>query len=192
MNYPATVDWGRYGWAQMTATLAAGTNTVSFTKAGSFAELDTLHVHRASAGLDPQFRIINRNSGKSLEILGASTADGAGAGQWGDTGNPTQVWSVSQVTGGIQLKNVNSGKLLEIGSAATANGVQATQWGPTGNATQVWSPTVSGGWWKLANANSGKLLEIAGASTADGATAQQYTANGFTCQQWKLVREGIQ
>ncbi|WP_309106303.1 RICIN domain-containing protein [Arthrobacter sp.] len=192
LNYPATIDWGRYAWAQMTATLAAGTNTVSFTKATSFAELDGLHLYRTSAVLDPQFRVVNRNSGKSLEILGASTVDGAGAGQWGDTGNPAQLWNVSQASDGIKLSNVNSGKLLEIGSAATANGVQATQWGPTGSATQVWAPTVSGGWWKLANANSGKLLEIAGASTADGGIAQQYTANGFTCQQWKFVREGIQ
>ena len=192
LNYPATVDWGRYGWAQMTTTLAAGTNTVSFTKGSSYAELDALHVNSPSAALDPQFRVTNRNSGKSLEIVGASTADGAGAGQWGDTGNPTQIWNVRQASGGIQLTNANSGKLLEIGSAATGDGVQATQWGPTGHPTQVWSPTVSGGWWKLANVSSGKLLEIAGASTTDGAVAQQYTSNGFTCQEWKLTREGIQ
>ncbi|MGO4246828.1 RICIN domain-containing protein [Paenarthrobacter sp. RAF54_2] len=192
LNYPATVDWGRYGWVQMTATLAAGANTVSFTKGTSFAELDVLQVFNPSSSLDPQFRVTNRNSGKSLEILSALTTDGAGAGQWGDTGNATQLWSIKQASGGIQLTNVNSGKLLEIGSAATADGVQASQWGPTGSPTQVWSPSVSGGWWKLANANSGKLLEIAGASTADGAHAQQYTANGFTCQEWKLNREGIQ
>jgi len=192
LNYPATVDWGRYGWAQMTATLSAGANTVSFTKATSFAELDVLQVFNPSSSLDPQFRVTNRNSGKSLEILSALTTDGAGAGQWGDTGNATQLWSIKQASGGIQLTNVNSGKLLEIGSAATADGVQASQWGPTGSPTQVWAPTVSGGWWKLANANSGKLLEIAGASTTDGAHAQQYTANGFTCQEWKLNREGIQ
>lgn|GEM_PF-182219 len=192
LNYPATVDWGRYGWAQMTATLSAGANTVSFTKATSFAELDVLQVFNPSSSLDPQFRVTNRNSGKSLEILSALTTDGAGAGQWGDTGNATQLWSIKQASGGIQLTNINSGKLLEIGSAATADGVQASQWGPTGSPTQVWAPTVSGGWWKLANANSGKLLEIAGASTTDGAHAQQYTANGFTCQEWKLNREGIQ
>ncbi|UVJ41241.1 RICIN domain-containing protein [Arthrobacter sp. CJ23] len=192
LNYPATVDWGRYGWAQMSATLTAGANTVSFTKGTSSAELDVLQVFNPSGSLDPQFRVTNRNSGKSLEILSALTTDGAGAGQWADTGNATQLWNIKQASGGIQLTNVNSGKLLEIGSAATADAVQATQWGPTGNPTQVWSPTVSGGWWKLANANSGKLLEIAGASTTDGAHAQQYTANGFTCQEWKLTREGIQ
>ncbi len=88
LNYPATVDWGRYGWAQMTTTLAAGTNNVSFTKGSSYAELDALHVYSPSAALDPQFRVTNRNSGKSLEIVGASTTDGAGAGQWETQATP--------------------------------------------------------------------------------------------------------
>ncbi|MFF9563798.1 RICIN domain-containing protein [Leifsonia sp. NPDC014704] len=192
LSYPATVNWGRYGWAQKTVTLNAGANTIAFTKGTSFAELDAIQLYKPGTGLDPQFRIVNRNSGKYLEIASASLADGAGAGQWGDTGNACQVWNVHPVSNGLQLFNVNSGKLLEIPGAQTADGVRAAQWGPTGNATQVWSPSTSGGWWTLTNANSGKPLEIAGSSTADGAFAQQRTADGSATQQWRLVREGIQ
>jgi hypothetical protein len=193
LSYPATVNWGRYGWVQKTVTLNAGANTIAFTKGTSYAELDAIQLYQPATALDPQFRITNRNSGKYLEIAGASLADGAGAGQWGDTGNACQVWNIHPVSNGLQLFNVNSGKLLEIPGAQTADGVRAGQWGPTGNLTQVWAPTIgTGGWWTLTNANSGKPIEIAGASTADGAYAQQRTADGTPTQQWRLIREGIQ
>ncbi|GAA1668159.1 hypothetical protein GCM10009830_12440 [Glycomyces endophyticus] len=190
ISYPATVDWGRFGWAQKSVTLNAGTNTIRFTKGTNFAELDVIHLYRSTA-LDPVFQVQNRASGRYLEVLSALTSDGAAIGQWGDTNHATQRWTV---TGGstVQLVNRNSGKLLEIPSAQTADGVDAVQWGSTGHATQRWTAATSGGYWTFANANSGKLLEITGCSTADGAIAQQYTANGATCQQWRLVKEGIQ
>lgn len=191
ISYPATVDWGRYRWAQKTVTLNAGTNTIRFTKGTNFAELDQLQVYRSTA-LDPQFQVVNRNSGKLLEVFNALTTDGAAVGQWGPTAHPTQRWTLHPVTGGLQLVNLNSGKLLEIPSAQTADGVDAVQWAATGHATQTWVPATSGGWWTFTNANSGKLLEIDGCSTADGGVAQQWTANGYSCQQWRLVKEGIQ
>jgi hypothetical protein len=192
LTYPATYDWGRYRWVQMNVTLVAGANTIRFSRATSYAELDVIHLYRSTA-TDPQFQIVNRNSGKLLEILSALTTDGAAAGQWGSTGNATQRWNVHTVSGStVQLFNVNSGKLLEIPGAATADGVDAAQWGPTGSATQNWVASTSGGYWTLQNANSLKLLEITGSSTADGAIAQQFTSNGCTCQQWRLVKEGIQ
>jgi hypothetical protein len=192
ISYPATVDWGRYAWAQKTVALNAGTNTIRFAKGTDFAELDVLHLH-AAAALDPQFQIVNRGSGRFLEVFSALTTDGAAVGQWGDTGHATQRWTIDTVTGGtVRLINLNSGKLLEIPSAQTADGVDAVQWGPTGHATQSWNAATGGGWWTFANANSGKFLEIDGCSTADGAVAQQWTSNGLTCQQWRLVKEGIQ
>ncbi len=192
ISYPATVDWGRFAWAQKTVSLNAGTNTIRFTKGTNFAELDQLQLWR-SAALDPQFQIVNRSSSKLLEIMSALTTDGAAAGQWGPTGHATQRWIVHPVSGStVQLVNLNSGKLLEIPSAQTADGVDAAQWGPTGHATQNWNAATSGGWWTFTNANSSKLLEIAGCSAADGAVAQQWTANGASCQQWRRKKEAIQ
>ena len=192
ISYPRTVDWGRYAWAQKTVTLNAGVNTIRFTKGTNFAELDQLQVWR-NAGLDPQFQLVNRSSGKLLEVLGALTTDGAAVGQWGPTGHATQRWTVQPVTGStVKLANLNSGKLLEIPSAQTADGVDVVQWGPTGHATQTWNAATSGGWWTFTNANSGKLLEIASCSASDGAVAQQWTATGATCQQWRLKTAAIQ
>ncbi|GAA3315963.1 RICIN domain-containing protein [Arthrobacter ramosus] len=192
ITYAPTVNWGRYQWAQLPVSLNAGVNTVAFNKGTSYAELDVLHVYQPSTALDTQFRVVNQNSSKYLEITGALTTDGETAGQWGDTGNACQIWNLHAVPQGIQLFNDNSGKLLEIPNAQTADGIHADQWGPTGNLTQVWSPTTSNGTWTFTNANSGKFLEIASASTADGAAAQQWGPTGNPTQQWRLVREGIQ
>jgi len=192
ISYPATVNWGRYGWAQKSVTLNAGANTIAFTKGTSYAELDQIQLYQPSAATDPEFRIVNRNSGKFLEIANASTADGAGAGQWGDTGNACQIWSLHAVSTGFQIVNANSLKLLEIPSAQTADGVQAGQWGPTGSATQVWSLALTGSYWRVTNTNSGKALGIASSSTSDGAIAEQRTYSGANAQQWQLVKEGIQ
>jgi hypothetical protein len=160
-------------------------------KGTNFAELDQFQIH-ANTALDPQFQVVNRNSGKLLEVFGALTTDGAAVGQWGSTAHATQRWTVRPASGAAELVNLNSGKLLEIPSAQTADGIDAVQWAPTGHATQRWVPATSSGWWTFTNANSGKLLEIDGCSTADGAVAQQWPANGYPCQQWRLVKEGTQ
>jgi hypothetical protein len=44
--YPPTPNWGRFGWAQKTVTLAAGTNTIAFTKGTGFAELDQIQLYQ--------------------------------------------------------------------------------------------------------------------------------------------------
>lgn len=194
ISYPTTGDWGRFLWAQTTVSLNAGANTIRFGYQSGYAELDQIQVYRPSVDIDPEFQLINKNSGKLLEITSASTANGAGAGQWGPTGNPTQIWGLHPTGSGYtQLLNKNSGKLLEIPSAQTANGVQAGQWGPTGNATQDWTLTVtSDGSWQITNRNSGKYLEVTSAATTDGAPVGQWSATGNSCQNWRLVKEGSQ
>jgi hypothetical protein len=195
LSYPKTYDWGRFGWAQFTTTLNAGDNTIKFAYNGTYAELDSIDVYRSGVAEDGEFKIVNRNSGKYLEIASALTTDGAGADQRADTDSPAQIWKISatSTSGYYTIVNKNSSKLLEIPSGSTANGTQAGQWSNTGYTTQHWSfsPTDTG-YYKIPNRNSGKLLEIYANSTADGAIADQWSDTGYICQQWTLVREGIQ
>lgn len=194
ISYPPTVDWGRYRWAQLTASLNAGNNTIRFTYSGTYAELDMIAVYQTSAAMPAEFRVVNRSSGKYLEIANGSTADGAGAVQYGFVGNPRQVWRIGTSSGSyFYVTNKNSWKYLEIPSASTADGTQAGQWGPTSNATQEWSlvPTTSG-YYNVINRNSGKYLEVYQNSQADGAVVDQWGTTGCTCQQWRIAKEGIQ
>ena len=191
ISYPVTRDWGRFAWVQKTVTLNAGTNTIKFAHSTGFAELDVLQLYRSIA-LDAQFRVVNRNSGLFLEIANALTTDGALADQWGNTSNPTQVWNIQTVTGGIQFTNVNSGKVLEIPGSSMTNGTQADQRTSAGTATQKWVPTTSGGWWQFTNLNSAKFLEVASASLTNGASVDQWANTSNNCQWWGLTKEGIQ
>jgi hypothetical protein len=193
LSYPATVDWNRYGWAQFSASLHAGSNTIAFGYDGSYAELDAIDVYRAGAAADGEFKLVNGTSGKYLEIASALTSDGAPAGQWGDTNHPTQVWRISSSSGAWTLANLNSGKLLAVSGSSTANGAAVVQDTASGSAAQRWTFSPAGtGYATVANANSGKLLEIYQNSSADGAIADQWAATGYACQRWRLVKEGIQ
>lgn len=46
ISYPATPNWGRFRWAQLTVTLVAGSNTIAFTKGTGFAELDQIQLYQ--------------------------------------------------------------------------------------------------------------------------------------------------
>ncbi|HEX8626937.1 MAG TPA: RICIN domain-containing protein [Catenuloplanes sp.] len=39
-------------------------------------------------------KLINRNSGKALDVTGGATADGAAVIQWTDNGGPHQQWTL--------------------------------------------------------------------------------------------------
>ena len=194
VNYPAAVNWDRYLWASFTCTLNAGYNTIQFNYNSGYAELDCIEVYRAGAVNNDDFKLVNRNSGKYLEIYQASTADGGTVDQWGNTGHLCQNWYfVSAGSGYFKIVNTHSGKNLEIYQASTADGALADQWTDNGNYCQQWSlsPTDSG-FGRIINRNSGKYLEVYQASTADGAAVDQWGNTNNNCQQWRLVKEGIE
>lgn len=45
LSYPVTPNWGRFAWAQLSVSLTAGTNTITFTKGTGFAELDQIQLY---------------------------------------------------------------------------------------------------------------------------------------------------
>lgn len=192
VHYPATVDWGRYLWASFTVWLNAGDNTIEFTKGTGFAELDAIDVYRSGVSNHDYFMIKNRNSGKLLEIFGNSTADGAEATQWGDTGYPCQLWAFVPAGGGyFYIVNKNSGKYLDVASSSLSDGARIVQQPYSGGHSQQWSLTLTdNGYFKIINRNSGKLLEVYGNSPNDGAEVVQWGETGVNGQQWTLVKEG--
>ncbi|THF72888.1 carbohydrate-binding protein [Cohnella fermenti] len=192
ISYPATVDWNRYQWAQMTASLNAGSNTIKFSYNTGYAELDMIDVYKSGTALSDEFWIVNRNSGKLLEVYQASTANGGTIDQWGDTGYSCQRWTFTSMGSGYyKIINKNSAKLLEVYNGITTDGAVVDQWSDTSTNTQQWlmTPTDTG-YFKLSNRNSGKLLEVYANSSADGAIVDQWSDTGYNCQQWTLVKEG--
>jgi Beta-xylosidase len=139
------------------------------------------------------YQLINRNSGKALDVNGASTADGADIIQWSASSTSlNQQWQfVSAGDGYYRLKARHSGKVADVSSASTADGADVIQWSDNGGTNQQWSVIdTGGGYVKFLNRNSGKALDVYAHSTADGADVVQWTDNGGTNQQWQLVQVG--
>jgi alpha-galactosidase len=134
------------------------------------------------------YNLVNRNSGKVLDVAGYSTADGGAIDQWTDNSGTNQQWTLTPVAGGYyRLFNRNSGKVLDVAGYSTADGGKVDQWTDNGGINQQWSLVPVGNYYKLVNHNSGKVLEVADSSTVDGGVVDQYTDNGGANQQWSII-----
>ncbi len=134
------------------------------------------------------YKLINRNSGKALDVDKNSTADGGDVIQWTDNGGNNQKWVVTSTSNGYTLKNVNSGKLLDVDNGSTADGGNVIQWTDNGGSNQRWNiVNLGNGYYKLLNVKSGKALDVDKNSTVDGGDVIQWTDNGGNNQMWQLV-----
>ncbi|MGW0763776.1 RICIN domain-containing protein, partial [Streptomyces sp. NPDC002814] len=130
------------------------------------------------------YRIVNRNSGKPLAIVGNSTADGAKAIQ--QSGTPT--WTISTTQDAYILRYTASGKVLDVNAGSSTEGLQLQQWSANGGTNQMWYLRPTGdGYYTIVARNSGLVADVYGAATTDGAQVVQWSANGGANQQWQLV-----
>ncbi|WP_196280086.1 non-reducing end alpha-L-arabinofuranosidase family hydrolase, partial [Catellatospora paridis] len=136
--------------------------------------------------------LVNRNSGKALDVYNFSTADGGRITQWTrGTANNQQWQFVDSGSGYYRLKSRHSGKVLDVYNFSTANGGAIVQWADNNSNNQQWRLADSaGGYVRLISRHSNKALEVQGASTADGANIVQYDDWGGNNQQWQLVQVG--
>ncbi|MFI5928536.1 endo-1,4-beta-xylanase [Micromonospora sp. NPDC051543] len=135
--------------------------------------------------------LINRNSGKALDVYERATTDGARIDQWTRNDGAWQQWQfVDSGSGYYRLKSRNSGKVLDVYNRSTADSAAVVQWTDGNGTNQQFRLADSGGYVRLINRNSGKAVEVQGASTADGGNVVQYADWGGNNQQWQLVRIG--
>ncbi|MEV0429468.1 endo-1,4-beta-xylanase [Micromonospora sp. NPDC050495] len=135
--------------------------------------------------------LVNRNSGKALDVYGKSTTDGARITQWTRNDGANQQWQFVDSGGGYyRLKSRNSGKVLDVNGASTADGAAIIQWTDNNAGNQQFQLADSSGYLRLISRNSGKAVEVQGAATTDGANVVQYADWNGANQQWQLVRVG--
>ncbi|WP_416905449.1 endo-1,4-beta-xylanase [Micromonospora echinospora] len=137
------------------------------------------------------YEVVNRNSGKRLDVCGLSTADGSCVQQYARSGGTNQQWQFVDSGGGYyRLRARHSDKVLDVHNFSTADSAAIVQWSDHNGTNQQFRVVDVTGYVKLINRNSGKAVEIQGASTADGGAVVQYTDWNGTNQQWQLVRVG--
>jgi hypothetical protein len=145
--------------------------------------------------INGRYIIVNRNSGKVLEVPGASTANGTVLDQNTYTGALNQQWDISPVPdnfGGdvsyLAIKAVHDGVTADLNNWSYANGAVIQQWNGGTNALEQWFfEYVGSNYFRIHNRWSGKVAGVSGASVNNGAQIVQWDNNGSLDQQWRLI-----
>ncbi len=135
------------------------------------------------------YRIVSVNSGKVLDVAGASTAPGTQIVQYSYWGGANQLWTVEpRENGSVSIMSAYSGLVLEVDRSSTENGAPVVQRSYAGGAHQRWVlEAVGEGAVAIRNANSGKLVNVPYASTNDGMSMVQYDSFGGANEHWLLL-----
>ena len=117
------------------------------------------------------FRIVNRHSGKVLDVSGPSTADGANIHQWDWVGGSNQQWRFEPGgDGAYKLIARHSNKACEVTGASWANGANVQQYTTNGTPAQEWwAVPAGGGYYKILNRETGRVLDVQSSGTTNGA-----------------------
>ncbi len=195
----ATGQWdftgtgGTQTWKTITTTvsLPPGRQVMHLDEITGGFNLNWIELTPVSAGLvaNGTYRLINLNSGKGMDVVNASTSNGAKIQQWSYSATSNQKWVLTH-KGGNQytVTSAQTGKGIDEGSHTALSGNYISMWdlwNGTGSNNQRWIlEPASAGNYTITNAYSGLVLEITGASTANGAIVDQWEFAGGNHQQW--------
>lgn len=137
------------------------------------------------------FMIVNRNTGKAMDMISGNSNNGAPINQWTyDYNGPNQRWAFAPTENSdhFHITSWVSGKCACIDMDSTNPGAILHSYDYTGNnpGQQFDLVDAGNGYFKLRNVKSGLVLEVANAGTADNTPIQQNTDNGSINQQWRL------
>lgn len=148
--------------------------------------------------INGRYVVVNRNSGKVMEVAGGSTVAGANVQQNTNSGATYQQWDVTPVDSRIvgdfsyfTFTAANSGKAIDVYNWSLDDGGNLVVWDDAKGANQQWYlEYAEDGWFYIRSRHSAKCLEVANANTANGANIQQWEKDGGTDQQWRFLQVG--
>jgi len=136
-------------------------------------------VRRQGSGGQQNVEIVGGQSGRCVDVPGATTANGTQVQLWDCHGGTNQRWTY---TAGKQL-TVYGTKCLDAAGAGTTNGTAVVIGDCTGGVNQQWNVNAVGA---ITNVQSGLCLDANGAATANGTKIILWSCNGGANQQWSL------
>lgn len=142
---------------------------------------------------DGVYKLVNRGSGKVLNVPAASLEDKKQLVQSTDNGSSSAKWRLTQNEDGTYfMQNIATSKYVDLTADAgvTSNSNAIIQYEYHGNINQKWYivPT-NNGYFRIMSALSGKALCVKDASTQDNATIIQWTYEGTdTNDEWMFVQ----
>ncbi len=176
-----------YDWYSMFAVSGSGTDLNLTIRNASGADR-IRHAWGDDIGGGQVADIVSRVSGKCVDVVSGSTADGAEIIQYDCHGRINQQWELRDAGGGyVQIVSQASGKCLDISGASTANNAKAIQWTCGSGTNQQWLVRdAGGGYVEIVARHSGRCLDVISSGTANGTRLQQYDCIGSTNQHWTV------
>ncbi|MDX3520599.1 RICIN domain-containing protein [Streptomyces scabiei] len=172
--------------------LAAGPHTIRIVCTGTknasssntVCALDAF-AHIAFPAKNGFYKMLNKSSGKAVDISGGSNSDGASIIHWTDSGAQNQRWRYVPVgDGSYEIVSQDTGRLLDVNNGSTADGAAVVQWSDNNGANQHWTLFATGNnYYKIKNVKSGKVLAL----PASGSQLVQTTDTNADGQLWKIV-----
>ena len=132
------------------------------------------------------YKIINKNSGKCLDVFSAATTNNASVGQWDYWGGSNQKWSIVATSGGyVKLVAQHSGKVLGCNNNSSTSVL--TQNDYVNGGSSEWKIKCADGGYTLTHRASREKCDITNSSTSNGAFAQLFDDNGTDTQIFQIV-----
>ncbi|MFE0463023.1 glycoside hydrolase N-terminal domain-containing protein [Kitasatospora sp. NPDC058965] len=187
-----TLDLAWSAGQATSATLHGTPGATTTVKFGTWTQAVTLGSGGTATVTPPPrattFTLVNRRSGKVIDVPGSATAVGTALIQYTGHGSANQQWRFTPAATGWTVTNVNSGLAMDVSGGSTADDVSIIQWSPTGATNQQWTLADAGnGYVKLVSVRSGKVIGVRADSTADLGAVVQQTDTGDTSQHWQRI-----
>lgn len=138
-----------------------------------------------------KYKIINRGSGKVIDVPGGQDVNGLQLQQYKDIGSTAQQWIVTDMgNGNYRLKSVcAANKVIDVNNGTSNDGEKiqlCADYSTTAQRFKIYN--LGNGYCSIINLSSNKCIDITGSSTSDYAKVEQYSYFGNYNQQWQFVR----
>jgi hypothetical protein len=134
------------------------------------------------------FMLTARNSGKVVDVRGASSSNGTAVQQYSINRTNAQLWRFVSTDSGYYriVSALNGNDVLDVSGGGTGNGSRVQIWGWAGGTNQQWLPVDAGnGYLTLMPRHvTSRCLDVPGGSTSSSVQLQIWDCNGTASQQY--------
>jgi hypothetical protein len=191
-SVPSTGSYTTWTTLSKTVDLIPGQQVLRLEVVASGFNLNWIEFVPLSTGViaNGTYKLLNQNSSRAMDVVNASTSNGAKIQQWGYSATANQKWvfthrGANQYT----ITSSQTGRAIDqaAGEFLSGNHLQMYSLNST-SANQRWIPVATGGgYYKLVSANTGLVMEVNGASTANGALIYMREYAAGTHQHWLIA-----
>jgi hypothetical protein len=174
--FPPTGSSSTYRSVSVLASLAKGSNTLTFAAAsGAAPDVDAVTV-RSVPGTDGT-AFVGTGSGRCLDFFRSAITNNTQAELWDCGGGQNQTFTATSRGELVVYGN----KCLDAYDSGTANGTRVVLWDCNGGTNQKWTVNANG---TVTSDVSGLCLDASGNGTANGTPVVLWACNGGSNQRW--------